>query len=88
MVDYVLNVEGGKYTYNGSDIELSYQRISEVIDQISNIPIDAKKAVKDFIYNFLEDGVELEKDLIVNIPESLAQYSDSILDAIKLIFGC
>jgi hypothetical protein len=87
MVDYVLHAEPGKYTLQGADVNLSVERISEAVELEYKLPPDIKMAVKDFIKSVFDNATDLANDLVVNIPDSLALYSESIIDIIKLLIA-
>jgi hypothetical protein len=87
MVDYVLHAESGKYTYQGTDVNFSVERISEAVELEHKLPPDIKMAVKDFIKEVLDNVTDLGSDIVVNIPDSLASYSESIIEVIKLLIA-
>ena len=85
---YVLEAEPGHYVIQGGDATLTVERISEVVEAEKKIPDDVKNAIKEFLENLKDQVIEaLGKQVEVNIPEELSQYTDLIIEIIKLLFN-
>lgn len=55
----------------------------QAVELASDIPPDAKKAVKDFICEKLASVKEDVSELIITIPDELTQYSEIIVEIIS-----
>ena len=85
---YVLEVEPGHFTIQGGTVNLTVEKISKVVEAESRIPPDIKLAVKEYLENLLNEAIEaLGKQVEISIPEELSQYTDLIIEIIKLLFN-
>ena len=87
MATYVLKAETGHFHYQGSDVNLTVNRISQAVEGEAGIPPGAKKEVKDFIQSVLDSASDVTNELIVNIPTELAEFSEPIIAIIRALLG-
>ena len=69
------------------DTQTAKITVDQAVEIESSIPPDAKKAVKDFIEEQINQLSEAVNDFTINIPEELIQYMDVILEIIQKITG-
>tara|TARA_R110001592_G_scaffold228133_3_gene484591 strand:+ start:246 stop:518 length:273 start_codon:yes stop_codon:yes gene_type:complete len=71
----------GEIRFGAPSVTVTVGQIEDAVEGISSIPVDANKAVKDFlsqVFENISDGVQN-----IEIPIELIDYSKEILDIIQ-----
>jgi len=86
-MNYVCQLESGSFHIRGGDIATYVNRADEMVEIETRIPHDAKVAVKDLLRETLQNVSNTAKEIIIDIPEYLSEFTEVILEIIKVIFG-
>jgi hypothetical protein len=71
----------GEIKFGEPSVTVTVGQIEDAVEGVSSIPVDAKKAVKDFVSQVFEnisDGFQN-----IEIPSELVDYSQEILEIIQ-----
>ena len=80
-----INVQAtlGEIKFGEPSVSVTVGQIENAVDVISSIPVDAKKAVKDFlsqVFENISDGFQN-----IEIPSELIDYSQEIIEIIQTL---
>ena len=64
------------------DTQAAFISVEEAVKLKSEIPRDAREAVKDFIEELISQLSDAVGEFIVKIPDELIQYTEAIMDII------
>jgi len=82
----IVTVNGEAVTVNGEPVTVTVETLTEAVEKVSEIPTDAKMAVKDFIKENFNEIINNLNDLSnMNISQ---QWLESIPDIIEFIQAC
>ena len=73
--------------FEKGDTQIASISVSDAVELESGIPPDAKQAVKDFIEDQISKLDEAVGEFILNIPDELVQYLETILEIISKLTG-
>lgn len=75
----------GEIKFGEPSVTVTVGQIEDAVEGISSIPVDAKKAVKDFVSQVFENIPNGFQN--IDLPSELVDYSKEILDIIQSLLN-
>jgi len=64
---------------------ITLEQVIQIIDSKESIPLDARKAIRDFVEDNFQEIVENPNDLTDIIPDPILEYADIIIEIIRSV---